>query len=145
MTTNHEGFMAEAVAEASKGLGRTRPNPPVGCVIVRDGQVVARGHHKKAGGPHAEVHALRALTHPGEECELYVTLEPCCTHGRTPPCSDAILGAGIRRVFDLAAQMPDPINLSIGQPDFDVPQAVQDAAAQLAVCRQLCQEVGLGH
>ncbi len=97
----HEHLMAEAIAEAKKAEGRTRPNPLVGCVIVRDGQVVARGHHARAGEAHAEVVALGELANngPADGCELYVNLEPCCHHGRTPPCTDAIIEAGIERVY----------------------------------------------
>ncbi len=98
----HERLMAEAIAEASKAAGRTRPNPLVGCVIVRDGQIVARGHHACAGQAHGEVAALAALEAAGgspEGCELYVNLEPCCHHGRTPPCTEAIIKAGIDRVY----------------------------------------------
>ncbi|MFP4600810.1 MAG: bifunctional diaminohydroxyphosphoribosylaminopyrimidine deaminase/5-amino-6-(5-phosphoribosylamino)uracil reductase RibD, partial [Persicimonas sp.] len=97
----HERLMAEAIAEAGKAAGRTRPNPLVGCVIVRDGEIVARGHHARAGQAHGEVAALAALEAAGgsaEGCELYVNLEPCCHHGRTPPCTEAIIEAGIERV-----------------------------------------------
>jgi diaminohydroxyphosphoribosylaminopyrimidine deaminase/5-amino-6-(5-phosphoribosylamino)uracil reductase len=97
--TRHERLMAEAIAEAKKAAGRTRPNPLVGCVIVRDGQIVARGYHARAGAAHGEVAALNALEGPVEGCELYVNLEPCCHHGRTPPCTDAIIDAGIERVY----------------------------------------------
>ncbi len=91
--------MAEALVEARKAEGRTRPNPPVGCVIVRDGEVVARGYTQPAGSAHAEVSALRNWDgERPEDCTLYSTLEPCCTHGRTPPCTDAILRAGIGTV-----------------------------------------------
>ena len=94
-----EFFMREALAEAAKGLGRTMPNPPVGAVVVNDGLIIGRGHHEFAGGPHAETNALRnckiAKTF---DSTLYVTLEPCSTLGRTPPCTDAIIKAGITRV-----------------------------------------------
>ncbi|WP_222615307.1 bifunctional diaminohydroxyphosphoribosylaminopyrimidine deaminase/5-amino-6-(5-phosphoribosylamino)uracil reductase RibD [Persicimonas caeni] len=95
----HERLMAEAIAEAKKAEGRTRPNPLVGCVIVRDGEVVARGYHARAGEAHGEVAALRALDGSAEGCEAYVNLEPCCHHGRTPPCTEALINAGIRRVY----------------------------------------------
>jgi diaminohydroxyphosphoribosylaminopyrimidine deaminase/5-amino-6-(5-phosphoribosylamino)uracil reductase len=94
-----EHLMAEAIAEATKAHGRTRPNPLVGCVIVRDGQIVARGYHARAGRAHGEIAALEALDGPAEGCELYVNLEPCCHHGRTPPCTEAIIAAGIKRVY----------------------------------------------
>lgn len=93
-------YMRLALREARKGLGTTSPNPAVGAVIVRGGQVLATGFHERAGGPHAEAAALAALREPGSAADatLYVTLEPCSTFGRTPPCTAAILAAGIRRV-----------------------------------------------
>lgn len=100
--TLHEQWMAEAVAEAELARGRTRPNPLVGCVIVRDGQLLGRGHHARAGGPHAEVAALRAVQAAGQVplgADAYINLEPCCHQGRTGPCSQALIEAGIRRVF----------------------------------------------
>lgn len=90
--------MRLAIAWAVRGIGLTRPNPPVGAVVVKHGNVVGEGFHKKAGGPHAEVVALRAAGAKAKGATLYVTLEPCCTHGRTPPCVGAIIAAGISRV-----------------------------------------------
>ena len=98
----HETFMQLALAEARKGLGRTSPNPAVGAVIVRDGTVLGCGFHRKAGTPHAEVNALadaRANGHDTRGATMYVTLEPCNHQGRTPPCTQAILAAGITEVF----------------------------------------------
>ncbi len=100
-------FMAMAIAEAEKGLGRTGPNPAVGAVIVRDGRVVGRGYHRKAGTPHAEVNAIRDAGSMAEGAVIYVTLEPCNHHGRTPPCSEAVISAGIRRVV-IGALDPNP-------------------------------------
>jgi diaminohydroxyphosphoribosylaminopyrimidine deaminase/5-amino-6-(5-phosphoribosylamino)uracil reductase len=98
-------FMRLALREARKGLGRTSPNPAVGAVIVRNGEVAARGYHRRAGLPHAEVEALSRLGNrcPGDT--LYVTLEPCNHVGKTPPCTRAILKSGIRRVV---VGMKDP-------------------------------------
>ncbi len=90
--------MEEALREAEKGLGRTSPNPAVGAILVRDGVIIARGYHHKAGTPHAEVHAIRAAGGQGKGARLYVTLEPCNHTGRTPPCTEAILRAGITEV-----------------------------------------------
>lgn len=98
-------YMRRALELARLGLGRTSPNPAVGAVIVRDGRVVGEGYHQKAGTPHAEIHALRAAGEAARGATLYVTLEPCCHYGRTPPCTEAIKGAGIRRVV---AAMADP-------------------------------------
>lgn len=105
--TADEGFMREAIREARKGTGRTHPNPAVGAVIVCDGDVVARGWHRGAGGPHAEIEALRRTRHAARGSTLYVTLEPCSTHGRTPPCTESIIRAGFARVV-YGATDPNP-------------------------------------
>jgi diaminohydroxyphosphoribosylaminopyrimidine deaminase / 5-amino-6-(5-phosphoribosylamino)uracil reductase len=99
--------MRRALALAARGIGLTRPNPPVGAVVVRAGRIVGGGWHRAAGRPHAEVEALRAAGARARGGDLYVTLEPCCTHGRTPPCTEAIIGAGVRRVW-AAATDPNP-------------------------------------
>jgi diaminohydroxyphosphoribosylaminopyrimidine deaminase / 5-amino-6-(5-phosphoribosylamino)uracil reductase len=103
-----EPFMRAAVREAAKGLGRTSPNPAVGAVLVKNGRVIARGHHSRAGGPHAEVVALRAAGARACGADLYTTLEPCDHFGRTPPCSVAVLEAGVRRVIVGSAD-PNPL------------------------------------
>ena len=103
-----ERFMRLALREAAKGLGRTSPNPAVGAVLVRGGRVVARGHHARAGGPHAEVVAIRAAGRRARGADLYTTLEPCDHYGKTPPCSIAVLEAGVRRVFVGSAD-PNPL------------------------------------
>jgi diaminohydroxyphosphoribosylaminopyrimidine deaminase/5-amino-6-(5-phosphoribosylamino)uracil reductase len=97
---NDERYMRLALCQARKGLGKTSPNPAVGAVIVRNGIILSTGWHKKAGGPHAEIEALAALPTNGSAkgATLYVTLEPCSTHGRTPPCTDAIAAAKLARV-----------------------------------------------
>ena len=97
--------MAEALRLAEKGLLTTTPNPRVGCVIVRDGGAVGAGWHEKAGGPHAEILALRAAGTRARGATAYVSLEPCSHHGRTPPCVDALIEAGVARVV---AAMQDP-------------------------------------
>ena len=101
-------FMRLALREARKGLGRTSPNPCVGAVIVQEGTVVSRGYHKKAGTPHAEVHALRKAGARAIGATLYVTLEPCNHTGRTPPCSHAVAAAGIKRVV-VGMEDPNPL------------------------------------
>lgn len=103
-----EFFMRIALREAEKGLGRTSPNPAVGAVLVKGGRVIARGHHARAGGPHAEVVALRAAGARARGADLYTTLEPCDHFGRTPPCSVALLEAGVRRVF-VGSRDPNPL------------------------------------
>lgn len=97
---NDQLFMREALNEADFGAGYTSPNPAVGAVIVRDGRIIGRGHHKRCGGPHGEIEAFLSLPHESDAAgaDLYVTLEPCSTAGRTPPCCDAIIRNGIRRV-----------------------------------------------
>jgi diaminohydroxyphosphoribosylaminopyrimidine deaminase / 5-amino-6-(5-phosphoribosylamino)uracil reductase len=101
-----EKFMRAALREAKKGVGFTSPNPAVGAVIVSRGKIVARGWHHRAGLPHAEIEALEKVRN-ARGATLYVTLEPCSTHGRTPPCVDAIIGAGIARVV-IGTMDPNP-------------------------------------
>jgi len=98
-------YMARALQLAEQGLYTTDPNPRVGCVLVRAGEVVGEGAHLKAGEPHAEVHALRMAAARAEGATAYVTLEPCSHQGRTPPCADALVRAGVARVV---AAMEDP-------------------------------------
>ena len=100
-------YMARALRLAERGLYTTDPNPRVGCVLVRDGSVVGEGWHARAGGPHAEVVALDQAGADARGATAYVTLEPCCHHGRTPPCSDALIDAGIARVV-VAMEDPNP-------------------------------------
>ena len=90
--------LQRALALAERGRGTTRPNPLVGAVLVRDGEIVGEGWHERPGEPHAEVHALRAAGDRAAGATLYVTLEPCAHHGRTPPCADAVIVAGVTRV-----------------------------------------------
>ncbi len=97
-TSRDESWMRLALEQAAQGEGMTRPNPPVGAVVVRNGRVCGRGFHPKAGQPHAEVFALTEAGAAAKGATLYVTLEPCSTHGRTPACTEGILRAGIARV-----------------------------------------------
>jgi diaminohydroxyphosphoribosylaminopyrimidine deaminase/5-amino-6-(5-phosphoribosylamino)uracil reductase len=101
-------WMAQALRLAERGLYTTSPNPRVGCVLVRHGKVVGEGWHERAGEPHAEVHALREASAAARGATAYVTLEPCSHHGRTPPCTDALIAAGVLRVV-VAVQDPNPL------------------------------------
>ena len=105
-----EQFMTLALELAHRGRGQVEPNPMVGAVLARDGQELARGWHKRFGGPHAEIVALTAARRVGadmDDATMYVTLEPCCHHGKTPPCTDALIAAGVPRVV-VAIEDPDP-------------------------------------
>src|SRR5436853_523904 len=103
MTANDRHWMQRALDLAERGRGFVEPNPLVGAVVVREGQLVGEGWHARYGSPHAEVHALIAAGEAARGATLYVTLEPCCHHGKTPPCTDAVLRAGIRRVVTALA------------------------------------------
>lgn len=108
----HEFYMARALHLARQAYYTTRPNPRVGCVLVKDGQIIGEGAHQRAGEPHAEVHALRAAAGRAQGATAYVTLEPCSHFGRTPPCADALIQAGIAH---LVVAMQDPNPLVAGQ------------------------------
>ncbi|MDQ5821385.1 MAG: bifunctional diaminohydroxyphosphoribosylaminopyrimidine deaminase/5-amino-6-(5-phosphoribosylamino)uracil reductase RibD, partial [Actinomycetota bacterium] len=99
--------LERALELAERGRGATRPNPVVGAVIVRDGEVVGEGWHERHGGPHAEVNALAAAGERARGATMAVTLEPCSHHGQTPPCADALIEAGIARVLAGAVD-PNP-------------------------------------
>jgi len=102
-----ERFMAEALELAARGRGSVSPNPMVGAVLVKGGRVVGRGWHSRFGGPHAEVVAQRDAGREARDATLYVTMEPCCFHGKTPACTDGVVTAGIRRVV-AATLDPNP-------------------------------------
>ena len=131
--------MRRALELARQAWGRTHPNPMVGAVITESGKVVAEGFHAQAGEPHAEVVALRALGRkPAADAVLHVTLEPCCTHGRTPPCVDAILASGIRTVV-VGARDPHPAHAGHG---LDLLRA-QGVAVVEGVLGEECAELNL--
>src|SRR5262245_40523419 len=98
-------WMRRALRLAARAHGKTAPNPLVGAVLVLDGRVVGEGYHRRAGGPHAEILALRQAGPAARGATCYVTLEPCCHQGRTPPCTNALIEAGVSRVV---AAMLDP-------------------------------------
>jgi diaminohydroxyphosphoribosylaminopyrimidine deaminase/5-amino-6-(5-phosphoribosylamino)uracil reductase len=105
-------MMKRALVLARRGVGKTSPNPAVGCVVARNNEIVGEGWHRKAGTPHAEVHALRAAGESARGADVYVTLEPCAHYGKTPPCADALIRAGVARVF---VGMTDPNPLVSGR------------------------------
>jgi diaminohydroxyphosphoribosylaminopyrimidine deaminase/5-amino-6-(5-phosphoribosylamino)uracil reductase len=107
MTAEDHFYMARAIRLAERGLYTTHPNPRVGCVLVRDGVIVGEGFHRRAGEPHAERNALAEAGERARGATAYVTLEPCCHHGRTPPCSDGLIEAGVARVV-VAMTDPNP-------------------------------------
>lgn len=103
-------WMTQALRLAENGLYTTTPNPRVGCVIVRDGQIVGSGWHVRSGEPHAEIHALRAAGSLARGATVYVTLEPCSHQGRTPPCTRALIEAGVNRVMMAMLDPNDRVN-----------------------------------
>lgn len=107
-TAHDHQFMAQALRLAERGLYTVTPNPRVGCVIVRDDKLVGSGWHEQAGQPHAEIHALHNAGEAARGATAYVTLEPCSHHGRTPPCADALIAAGIANVI-IAMEDPNPM------------------------------------
>jgi len=102
-----EAYMKMALELAERGWGHTSPNPLVGCVIVKDGQIVGRGYHEKYGQPHAEVNAIWDAGESSRGATLYVNLEPCCHYGKTPPCSELIIKSGLKRVV-VGMRDPNP-------------------------------------
>lgn len=124
--TEDTAYMERALELAAMARGRTSPNPLVGAVVVRDGEIVGEGYHQKAGTPHAEIHALRQAGEKAKNAVLYVTLEPCCHYGRTPPCTDAIIRAGIKKVV-VATKDPNPLVAGKGI------QALKDAGIEVSL------------
>lgn len=133
---NDEMYMQEAIALAEKGIGLVNPNPLVGAVIVKDGAVIGRGWHKSYGGLHAERNALQDCQEDPEGAVMYVTLEPCCHQGLTPPCTDAIIRSGIKKVV-VGCPDPNPVISGKGL------QILQDAGIKviLGVLRTRCEKM----
>ena len=132
--------MRLALRLARRGYGTTSPNPMVGAVLVKRGKIIGRGWHRQAGGAHAEIEALRdtvKLGHSPKAATLYVTLEPCCTHGRTPPCTEAIIAAGVKRVV-IGATDPNPKHAGKGL------QLLQQAGIEVD-CWAECPQEPKGH
>lgn len=136
---NHDYYMGLALSQARLAWGIAKPNPAVGCVLVRDGKVIALGHTQEAGGPHAEVMALRAAGELAQGATAYVTLEPCAHQGRTPPCSQGLIEAGVARVV-YGCEDPNPLVAGQGL------QQLRDAGVQVEgpVMAAACAEMNLG-
>src|SRR5260370_35949293 len=132
---DHE-FMGQALELAGRGLYTTTPNPRVGCVVARDGVLVGSGWHEKAGLAQAEVLALKEAGDRARGATLYVNLEPCSHHGRTPPCVDAIVAAGIKRVI-AAMQDPNPKVAGSGFARLRAPRIAIEGGLQENAAREL--------
>ena len=135
-TPQDSQWMACALQLAERGLYTTSPNPRVGCVLVHDGKLVGEGWHERAGEPHAEVHALCAAGETARGATAYVTLEPCSHHGRTPPCADALIAAGVVRVV-VAAQDPNPQVAGAGVAKLRAAGITVDCGLMEAAAREL--------
>ncbi|MCC7406994.1 MAG: bifunctional diaminohydroxyphosphoribosylaminopyrimidine deaminase/5-amino-6-(5-phosphoribosylamino)uracil reductase RibD [Phycisphaeraceae bacterium] len=137
--SGHDKHMLRALALARRGRGAVEPNPMVGAVLVRDGRVLGEGFHPRFGGPHAEVVALQACRDAGlnpKGADLYVTLEPCCHHGKTPPCTDALIQAGIAHVY-VATTDPNPRVAGKGTSRL----RKAGIAVELGLCRREAQQL----
>lgn len=134
-----EIWMLQALAEANKAIYRVRPNPAVGCVIVKDGEIIGRGATAPVGGSHAEVFALREAGEKAKNATAYVTLEPCAHYGRTPPCAKGLVEAGIAKVI-VACLDPNPLVAGKGV------QILKDAgiAVEVGICEPQARQVNLG-
>lgn len=131
---DHSFFMKRALELAARARGKTSPNPLVGAVVVRDGEIVGEGYHRQAGTPHAEINALCQAGAKARKATMYVTLEPCCHFGRTPPCTEAIIAAGISKVV-VATGDPNPLVAGKGirvlqEAGIDVDVGVREAEAR---------------
>lgn len=131
-----ESFMQRAIELAEKARGRTSPNPMVGAVIVKDGRVVGEGYHQRAGEAHAEIHALRQAGGAAQGATLYINLEPCCHYGRTPPCTKAIIAAGIKEVH-MAMLDPNPLVNGRGRAELEAAGIVTFVGEYEEEARQL--------
>lgn len=138
MVSTDTKYMKRALTLARKGIGRTSPNPAVGCVIVKNGAVVGHGWHKKAGEAHAEIHALAMAGAEARGADVYVTLEPCSHTGKTPPCTKALIRAGVKRVV---AGMLDPNPLVSGRGLAALKLAGIETSC--GICEEECRAVNL--
>lgn len=132
-------WMQQAIELAKRGLYSTKPNPNVGCVIVKDDQLIGEGFHPKAGQPHAEVFALRQAAEQAQGATAYVTLEPCAHYGRTPPCAEALVKAQVKKVV---VACPDPNPLVAGKGV----QILKNAGieVEVGICENLAEKLNQG-
>ena len=135
-TVQDSRWMAQALRLAEQGLYGTSPNPRVGCVLVADEKIVGTGWHRRAGEPHAEVLALREAGDNARDATAYVTLEPCSHHGRTPPCADALIAAGVARVV-VAVQDPNPVVAGEGMAKLRAAGIAVDCGLMETAAREL--------
>ncbi|MCH7384968.1 bifunctional diaminohydroxyphosphoribosylaminopyrimidine deaminase/5-amino-6-(5-phosphoribosylamino)uracil reductase RibD [Acinetobacter dispersus] len=137
--TEHQHWMQQAIALARRGQYSTKPNPNVGCVIVKEGQLIGEGYHPKAGQPHAEVFALRQAAEKAKDATAYVTLEPCAHYGRTPPCAEALVKAQVKKVV-IACSDPNPLVAGKGV------KILQDAGIEVetGICTESAKMLNLG-
>ena len=130
-TQSHLEFMSAALLLAEKGRYTVSPNPMVGCLIVKDGKIIGEGYHHQPGEPHAEIYALQQAGNDAQGATMYVTLEPCCHTGRTPPCTDALIQSGIRDIY-IACVDPNPLVAGKGM------QTLENAGIQVHI--GLCED-----
>jgi len=134
--SNDSVWMAQALRLAEQALYTTSPNPRVGCVLVKNDKVVGEGWHERAGEPHAEIHALRVAGEAAKGSTAYVTLEPCSHYGRTPPCTDALIAAGVKRVV-VAVEDPNPQVAGQGIAKLRAAGIIVECGLMEAVAREL--------
>lgn len=131
-----ENYMKLAIAQARKAIGRVSPNPMVGAVVVKRGEIVSLGYHHQAGSPHAEINALKQAGKKAKNADLYINLEPCCHYGRTPPCVDAIIDSGIKRVI-VGIEDPNPLVSGKGIAKLRAAGIITHTGVLQEACRQL--------
>ena len=134
--TSHSKYILRCLELARKGIGKVSPNPFVGCVIVKNGKVIAEGYHKGFGAPHAEVDAFQNAANSVKGADLYVNLEPCSHHGKTPPCADRIIEMGIKRVF-IGTQDPNTLVAGNGIKKLKAAGISVESGIEIEKCNEL--------
>ena len=136
-----EKYMKLAIAQARKAIGRVSPNPMVGAVVVKRGEIVSLGYHHQAGSPHAEINALKKAGKKAKNADLYINLEPCCHYGRTPPCVNAIIDSGIKRVI-VGIEDPNPLVSGKGVANLNAAGIITHMGVLKEECRKLKKPTG---